>query len=100
MTMTKKEYKYKIEMSARYRKGLRRMIKRGRDENKILDVIDKLASGVPLPPKNEDHPLHGEWEGMRECHVEPNWLLIYGIYEDVLILALNSTGTHAEVFKK
>ena len=77
------------------------MLRVGHDENKILDVIDKLASGIPLPPSNKDHPLHGELEGMRECHVhvENDWLLIYAIHKDVLILALNSTVTHSDLLK-
>ena len=81
---TIKQYKYEVKMSARYRKGLRKMLRRGHDENKILEVIDKLASGIPLPPSNKDHPLHGDLDGLRECHVENDWLLIYALHNDVL----------------
>lgn len=97
MTTMTTEYKYKIEMSPRYRKELRKMIKRGKNEDDIIHVVNMLARDEPLPPKNKDHPLHGKWEGMRECHIEPDWLLIYKKYKDTLILLLSRTGTHSDL---
>ncbi|MBR0204556.1 MAG: type II toxin-antitoxin system YafQ family toxin [Synergistaceae bacterium] len=96
--MTKKN-KYTLEMSSRYRKGLRKMLRRGADENKIIKAVNILLSGTPLPPVYEDHPLHGKFKGFRECHIESDWLLVYQIIEDTLILSLIRTGTHDEVFK-
>lgn len=100
-TMTKmmKKYKYTIEMSSRYKKELKKMLKRGADESKILAVVDILASGDTLPPRYEDHPLHGNFEGLRECHITPNWILVYRIDGDNLILALTRTGTHSDIFR-
>lgn len=92
---TTNDHKYKIEMSPRYRKELRKMLRRGYSEDDIKLVVDMLASDIPLPPHNKDHPLHGKWEGMRKCHVKPDWLLIYKKYKDTLILLLSRTGTHS-----
>lgn len=91
-------YKYKIEMSSRYRKELKKMIQRGADERKIIDAIDILASGKILPQRYKDHQLHGKFEGMRECHITPDWVLVYRIDGDRLILALTRTGTHSDIF--
>ena len=93
MMMTKR--KYTVEASSRYKKELRKMLKRGADESKIIYVIDVLASGESLPPRYEDHPLHGMFQGLRECHITPDWVLVYRIDGNRLILALTRTGTHA-----
>ena len=63
-------------------------------------VIASLAMGIPLPEKNRDHALTGNWAGHRECYVSPDWLLIYRIDEDVLVLALTRTGSHSNLFGK
>lgn len=90
--------KYTIEMSSRYKKELRKMLRRGADESKIIYVIDILASGEMLPQSYKDHQLHGKFEGLRECHVTPDWVLVYRIDGDKLILALTRTGTHSDIF--
>lgn len=64
------------------------------------DVITALAMGVPLLEKNKDHALTGNWTGHRECHILPDWLLIYRIEDGVLILTLSRTGTHSDLFGK
>ena len=97
MTIMIKKYRYTIEMSSRYRKELRKMLRRGKNEDDILEVIGMLASDTPLPKHNKDHPLFGKWEGMRECHIDPDWLLIYKKYKDTLILLLSRTGTHSDL---
>lgn len=67
----------------------------------LLDaLITNLANGVPLPEKNSDHALGGNWVGHRECHILPNWLLIYRIDGDVLVLTLTRTSTHSDLFGK
>ncbi len=68
--------------------------------DKLFEVIDILANGDALDAKYRDHDLTGNYKGTRECHIEPNWLLIYEIYEDVLVLMLYRMGTHSELFKK
>ncbi len=99
MTMKTNNYKYTIEMSSRYKKELKKMIRRGADESKIIHVIDILASGEALPRHYEDHPIHGNFEGLRECYITPNWILVYRIDgKNNLILALTRTGTHADIF--
>jgi mRNA interferase YafQ len=72
------------------------MRKRGKDLEKIKAVIDLLVAGEPLPTKNRDHKLGGDWIGRRDCHVEPDWILIYKLTEDELLL--ERTGTHSDLF--
>ena len=75
-----------------------RMKRRGKDMEKLIAVIDTLARREPLPPRNRDHALTGNLSDFRECHVEPDWLLLYQVFEDRLILSAVATGTHAELF--
>ncbi|MBR0167767.1 MAG: type II toxin-antitoxin system YafQ family toxin [Synergistaceae bacterium] len=89
---------YSVRTSKRYRRELKTVLSRGKDESKLEEVIDILASGESLSPRYADHPLSGKWKGYRECHIEPNWLLVYSIHDDVLVLALMSTGTHSDIF--
>ena len=98
MTMMKRNRKYTVRVSKRYRRELKAVLLRGKDESKLEEVIDILASGEKLPPRYKDHTLSGQWKGYRECHIEPNWLLVYRIHDDVLVLALMSTGTHSDIF--
>ena len=88
---------YEVRTSKRYRRELRKIRSRGKDESKLEAVVEILASGGTLPSDLSDHQLHGKWDGYRECHIEPNWLLVYRIYKNELILLLMSTGTHADV---
>ena len=67
--------------------------------SKLEDILTKLANGETLPDKNKDHQLKGEWQDFRECHIEPNWLLIYRIENEELILYATATGTHADLFE-
>ncbi|MBO6178419.1 MAG: type II toxin-antitoxin system YafQ family toxin [Selenomonadaceae bacterium] len=73
------------------------MKKRNYNMMLLENVVDTLLAGIPLPEKNKDHPLQGDWKGYRECHIEPDWLLIYRIYEDLLVLTLVRTGTHSDL---
>lgn len=91
--------KYQIEISSRFKKDYKLAKKRGYDLSLLKKVIDLLANGEPLPEKYHDHPLAGEYTGCRECHILPDWLLIYRIEKDVLILGLTRTGTHSDLFK-
>ena len=64
----------------------------------LKDVVTRLANGEPLDPRHKDHPLSGEWSGHRECHIQPDWLLIYRYENDILVLALTRRGTHSDLF--
>lgn len=90
--------KYQIEMSTRFKKDYKLAQKRGYNMNLLKEVIDILANGDVLPEKYFDHPLSGDYKGSRECHVEPDWLLIYRIEKDLLVLGLTRTGTHSDLF--
>lgn len=72
--------------------------KQGKDTEKLYEVIEKLANGEPLEEKYRDHYLSGDYKGCRECHIEPDWLLIYEIVDDILILMLYRVGSHSDLF--
>ena len=79
-----------------FRRDVKLAQRRGKDMSKLREVILLLAEGSPLAPRYNDHPLAGEWKHYRECHLEPDWLLIYKIESDHLYLV--RTGTHADLF--
>ena len=89
---------YAIRPTTRFQKDLKRMEKRGYNIALLTDIIKKLAKGEQLPEKNRDHALAGDFIGCRECHVAPDWLLIYEIADSELILYLTRTGTHSDLF--
>ena len=95
--MNNRKPKYQIERTAVFRKDLKKAKKRGLDLNLMDKVVTALQYGEPLPEKNKDHALTGNWIGHRECHIQPNWLLIYRVIEDTLILSLVRTGTHSDL---
>ena len=90
--------KYEVQPTTKFKKDLKVCKSRGYDIELIKEIIKKLANGEKLDDKNRDHDLHGDWEGYRECHVQPDWLLIYKYQEDELILYLTRTGTHSDLF--
>lgn len=90
--------KYRIKPTSRFQKDLRRIQKRGYQIELIKEVVRKLSNGETLEPKYKDHPLSGDYAGCRECHITPDWLLIYEKYENELILYLTRTGTHSDLF--
>ena len=87
----------KIRVHNKFKKDLKLITKRGYDEEKLWSVVEQLVKGIPLPPKNRDHALTGNYVGCRECHIEPDWLLVYEIQKDELILLLIRTGTHSDL---
>ncbi len=89
---------YHVKFTNAYKKGYKRAKKRGLNLQLIDDVVDELRQGHKLGAKYRDHALHGNWEGFRECHIQPDWLLIYLIEDDILTLTLSETGTHSELF--
>ena len=86
-----------LSQTTQFSKDVKRMLKRGKEPRKLQDVVRRLACGEPLHPKHRDHPLRGEWKGSRDCHVEPDWVLIYTA--DASSLRLERTGTHADLFE-
>ena len=89
---------YHIKFTAAYKKGYKRAKKRGLNLKLLDDVVDELRQGRKLDAKYRDHALHGNWEGFRECHIQPDWLLVYLVENDILTLTLVETGTHADIF--
>lgn len=92
--------KYTVKPTSQFKKDYKLAMKRGLDISLLEDIIAKLALGESLPEKNRDHALSGNWNGYRECHILPDWLLIYKLEDNVLILALARTGTHSNLFNK
>ena len=84
----------------KFKRDYKLAIKRNKNIELIDDIIRKLAEGQQLPDKNNDHALTSEWFDYRECHIQPDWLLIYRIDNDILVLVLSRTGTHSDLFGK
>ena len=92
--------KYIVKPTTQFKKDYKLAMKRGLTIQLLDDVVADLATGQPLLEKHKDHALSGNWAGHRECHILPDWLLIYRIEEDVLVLTLSRTGTHSDLFGK
>lgn len=91
---------YRIVPTGKFKKDLKTIIKRGYNINLLDEVVTKLSNGEKLPEKNKDHSLVGNYVGKRECHITPDWLLIYEIDGDKLFLYLTRTGTHSDLFSR
>lgn len=89
-----------IVWTTQFKKDYKLAMKRHLDIELLDNIIRALSKGEQLPEKNKDHSLSGDWAGHRECHILPNWLLIYRIEDDVLVLTLARTGTHSDLFGK
>ncbi len=89
---------YSIERTARFKREYKLIKKRGYNTELLKAVVEMLARGEPLPIQYKDHPLHSNWKGYRECHIQNDWLLIYKYKNDELILSLTATGTHSDLF--
>ena len=87
----------KVIPTGRFRKDYALMKRRGKDMEKLVAIVDRIAGLEPLEQRHRDHALSGEWEGCHDCHIEPDWLLIYWTDSDTLHLA--RTGTHADLFR-
>ena len=92
--------KLTVKPTTAFKKDYKLAIKRGLKIELLEAIVGKLAMGEPLPMENKDHELTGNWKGHRECHILPNWLLIYRVEGDVLVLTLSRTGTHSDLFGK
>ena len=87
-----------ISQTKQFARDIKRVKKRGKDLDKLKSIVKKLAQGKALPPKNKDHALVGSWKPSRDCHIEPDWLLIYTTDDESL--RLERTGSHSDLFKK
>lgn len=89
--------KYTLYLTNSFKRDYKKVVKRGYDISLLEAVVDTLLAGEKLPEKNKDHALSGNWKGYRECHILPDWLLVYEIVEDRLILSLTATGSHSDL---
>ena len=90
---------YQVKFTTAFKKSYKLMKKRGLDIDLLDNVIDQLRQGMQLNEKYHDHELTGQFNGFRECHIKPDWLLIYLTENDILTLTLVNTGTHSDIFK-
>lgn len=89
---------YEVKPTTKFTKDLKKVKKRGYDILLLTDIIKQLANGESLPLKNRDHALTGNFAHLRECHITPDWLLVYEKSEETLILYLTRTGSHSDLF--
>lgn len=87
-----------IRRTTQFKKDFKRLIKQGIDIQPLMEIIEKLSREETLDEKFRDHALKGEWFGFRECHIKPDWLLIYFVDKGELILTLSRTGSHSDLF--
>lgn len=95
-----KNTKYTVKFTNSFKKDYKRAIKCGLKIELLEQILALLAAGKPLPYQNHDHDLCGDWAGYRECHILSDWLLIYRLEDDVLVLTLTRTGSHSDLFGK
>ncbi|WP_115710308.1 type II toxin-antitoxin system YafQ family toxin [Legionella sainthelensi] len=88
-----------IVRSTQFKKDLKKIIKQGKDLDLLEEIVNKLQNSEKLPPNNCDHLLSGDWRGFRECHISPDWLLIYKSENELKLLRLVRTGSHSELFR-
>lgn len=85
-----------IQRTSQFKRDVKRMQKRGKVFSEFKQVVGKLSAGMALEPRYRDHDLSGQYKGTRECHIEPDWLLIYELTNDEIVLI--RTGTHTDLF--
>jgi mRNA interferase YafQ len=88
----------KVSQTTQFSRDVKRMRRRGKNLEKLREIVKLLAEGTPLPPTYRDHPLMGPWQPSRDCHIEADWILIFTI--DKRSLRLERTGTHSDLFKE
>jgi mRNA interferase YafQ len=89
-----------LQTTTKFRKDYKRMKKQNKDMSLLQDVLDTLLAEKPLEDDFNDHPLKGNYMGFRECHIQPDWLLIYAIHKEQLVLVAARTGSHSELFNE
>lgn len=100
MTFELTKTKYKINITSKFKKDYRKISKQGKDINKLITVLEKLANGKKLDQVYKDHALMNDrlYKNCRECHIEPDWLLVYKLNNNKLVLLLIATGSHSDLF--
>ena len=93
-----KETKYTVKLTSSFKKDYKLALRSKKKIELLDDVIGKLACGLSLPESCKDHSLSGNWKKYRECHIQPDWVLIYRIEENILVLTLTRTGSHSNLF--
>lgn len=91
--------KYEVKFTTQFKRDLKLAKKQRKNLDELFDVIELLANGKVLDDKYQDHGLSGNYKGTRECHINPDWLLVYELKEDVLVLMLYRIGSHSEIFR-
>lgn len=91
---------YTVKFTTAFKKSYKLMKKRGLDLSLLDETVDKLRQGIALEERYRDHELSGNFKGFRECHIKPDWLLVYLIENDILTLTLVDTGTHSDIFRR
>ena len=89
---------FELILTSRFKRALKRARKRGLDIDRLNEIVDKLQNNIELEARYHDHDLHGTYQGFRECHIQPDWLLIYLRRNDVLTLTLIDTGSHSDLY--
>jgi mRNA interferase YafQ len=89
--------RYPIRRSAQFKRDVKRAVKRGKDIEQLLSVLQELAEDRQLAAHYQDHPLKGQYKGKRDCHLDPDWILIYAVLDEELVLY--RTGSHADLFR-
>ncbi len=89
---------FELVLTSRFKRALKRARKRGLDIDRLNEIVDKLQNNIELEARYHDHDLHGTYQGFRECHIQPDWLLIYLRRNDVLTLTLIDTGSHSDLY--
>ena len=90
---------YTVKRTSQFKKDYKAALRRNLDMKLLDDVIAMLANGQTLPQQYKDHPLKGNYKGHRECHIQPDWLLVYRLKKEILVLLLVQTGKHNELFE-
>jgi mRNA interferase YafQ len=88
---------YRAKRTSQFKKDLKRLIRQGKDMDRLGEVVEALIAGRTLDAKHKDHALSNDWRGFRDCHIEPDWLLIYKKENDILVLTLTRSGSHSEL---
>lgn len=91
--------KYEVKFTTQFKKDLKLAKKQGKDIDRLFEVINKLSNGETLESNYRDHELTGNYKGCRECHIAPDWLLVYEVIDDVLVLMLYRISSHSELFR-
>ncbi len=90
--------KYEVKFTNQFKKDIKKSKKQGKNLDKLFEIVEILANGDKLDKKYKNHSLTGNYKGAQECHIEPDWLLIYEVIDTVLVLSLVRVGSHSELF--